>query len=38
MTVARLREEMTAGELVEWSAFLGLEYQHQELEAKKWRS
>lgn len=31
MTVARLRDEMGNGELVEWSAFLGLEAQWAEL-------
>lgn len=34
MTVARLRHELGGGELVEWSAFLGLENQHVELAAK----
>lgn len=37
MTVGRLREEMTDGELVEWSAFLGLEAQHEELERQRWQ-
>lgn len=32
MTVAQLRSEMPNEELVEWSAFLGLEAQWQEIE------
>lgn len=35
MTVARLRHELGGGELVEWSAFLGLEAQWRELAAKQ---
>lgn len=35
MTVARLREEMSQQELIEWSAFFGLEGQWQEVEAKR---
>jgi hypothetical protein len=31
MTVARLRAEMSMAELVEWSAFLGLEAQWREI-------
>lgn len=37
MTVGELRERMSHRELVEWSAFLGLEDQHRELAEKKAR-
>ena len=37
MTAAELRERMTHRELVEWSAFLGLEAQHQEIAMKEAR-
>lgn len=37
MTVAELRERMSHRELVEWSAFLGLEDQHRELAEKQAR-
>lgn len=35
MTVADLRERMPHRELVEWSAFLGLEAQHREIAWKE---
>lgn len=37
MTVADLRERMSHKELVEWSAFLGLESQHHEIALKEMR-
>lgn len=37
MTVADLRERMSHRELVEWSAFLGLEAQHQQIAMKEAR-
>lgn len=37
MTVGDLRERMSHRELVEWSAFLGLESQHREIAAKEMR-
>lgn len=37
MTVERLRLEMSNRELVEWSAFLGLENQQRELAEKRSR-
>lgn len=33
MTVAELLDRMSHREMVEWSAFLGLEAQHAEVEA-----
>lgn len=35
MTVARLREEMSNLEFVQWTRFLGVMAQTQELEAKQ---
>lgn len=35
MTVADLRDRMSHRELVEWSAFLGLESQHHEIALKE---
>lgn len=35
MTVADLRERMSHRELVEWSAFLGMEDQHRQLAYKQ---
>lgn len=35
MTVADLRERMSHRELVEWSAFFGLEAQRQEIALKE---
>ena len=37
MTVADLRERMPYRELVEWSAYLGLEAQHLEIARKEAR-
>lgn len=37
MTVAELRDRMSHRELVEWSAFLGLEAQHHEIAMKEMR-
>ncbi len=35
MTAADLRERMSHRELIEWSAFLGLEAQHLEIARKE---
>ena len=35
MTVAELRRRMSHRELIEWSAFLGLEAQHHEIALKR---
>jgi hypothetical protein len=35
MTVADLRDRMSHRELVEWSAFFGLEAQHREIALKE---
>ncbi len=37
MTAADLRRRMSHRELVEWSAFLGLEAQHHEIAMKEMR-